>query len=134
MPDMEKRLEAFVRIGHGIVVFPGGVGTAEAANGGSPAGLDSDLCETTWCAYAWPANYGNTGNRTFFVNQGGDIVATENPAYTAAAGPAAQAAFRVGSAANAITAPPQDEEAGGPPSRSRDAEAEAEEPPARRPL
>ena len=29
MPDMEKRLEAFVRIAHGIVVFPGGVGTAE---------------------------------------------------------------------------------------------------------
>jgi len=29
MPDVEKRLEAFVRIGHGIVVFPGGVGTAE---------------------------------------------------------------------------------------------------------
>lgn len=29
LPDMEKRLEAFVRVGHGIVVFPGGVGTAE---------------------------------------------------------------------------------------------------------
>jgi len=29
MPDIEKRLEAFVRVGHGIVVFPGGVGTAE---------------------------------------------------------------------------------------------------------
>ena len=29
MPDMEKRLEAFVRVGHGIVIFPGGVGTAE---------------------------------------------------------------------------------------------------------
>jgi predicted Rossmann-fold nucleotide-binding protein len=29
MPDIEKRLEAFVRIAHGIVVFPGGVGTAE---------------------------------------------------------------------------------------------------------
>lgn len=29
MPDMEKRLEAFVRLGHGIVVFPGGVGTTE---------------------------------------------------------------------------------------------------------
>ena len=29
MPDIEKRLEAFVRIGHGIIVFPGGVGTAE---------------------------------------------------------------------------------------------------------
>jgi predicted Rossmann-fold nucleotide-binding protein len=29
MPDMEKRLEAFVRLGHGIIIFPGGVGTAE---------------------------------------------------------------------------------------------------------
>ena len=29
MPDMEKRLEAFVRLGHGITVFPGGVGTTE---------------------------------------------------------------------------------------------------------
>lgn len=29
MPDIEKRLEAFVRTAHGIVVFPGGVGTAE---------------------------------------------------------------------------------------------------------
>ena len=29
MPDIEKRLEAFIRLGHGIVVFPGGVGTAE---------------------------------------------------------------------------------------------------------
>jgi predicted Rossmann-fold nucleotide-binding protein len=29
MPDMEKRLEAFVRIAHAIVIFPGGVGTAE---------------------------------------------------------------------------------------------------------
>ena len=29
MPDIEKRLEAFVRLSHGIVVFPGGAGTAE---------------------------------------------------------------------------------------------------------
>ena len=29
MPDMEKRLEGFVRIAHSIVIFPGGVGTAE---------------------------------------------------------------------------------------------------------
>lgn len=29
LPDMEKRLEAFVRVAHAIVVFPGGVGTAE---------------------------------------------------------------------------------------------------------
>jgi predicted Rossmann-fold nucleotide-binding protein len=29
MPDIEKRLEAFVRLGHAVVVFPGGVGTTE---------------------------------------------------------------------------------------------------------
>jgi hypothetical protein len=29
MPDIEKRLEAFVRLAHGIVVFPGGAGTTE---------------------------------------------------------------------------------------------------------
>lgn len=29
LPDIEKRLEAFVRIGHSFIVFPGGVGTVE---------------------------------------------------------------------------------------------------------
>jgi pyrimidine/purine-5'-nucleotide nucleosidase len=29
LPDIEKRLEGFLRVAHGIVVFPGGVGTAE---------------------------------------------------------------------------------------------------------
>ncbi|OGT22112.1 MAG: LOG family protein [Gammaproteobacteria bacterium RBG_16_57_12] len=29
MPDIEKRLEAFARVAHGVVVFPGGAGTAE---------------------------------------------------------------------------------------------------------
>jgi predicted Rossmann-fold nucleotide-binding protein len=29
MPDIEKRLEAFVRMSHAIVIFPGGAGTAE---------------------------------------------------------------------------------------------------------
>jgi predicted Rossmann-fold nucleotide-binding protein len=29
MPDIEKRLEAFVRMGHGFIIFPGGAGTAE---------------------------------------------------------------------------------------------------------
>ncbi len=29
LPDIEKRLEAFARIGHGFVVFPGGAGTTE---------------------------------------------------------------------------------------------------------
>lgn len=29
MPDIEKRLEAFVRMAHAIIIFPGGAGTAE---------------------------------------------------------------------------------------------------------
>jgi pyrimidine/purine-5'-nucleotide nucleosidase len=29
MPDIEKRLEAFARFGHGIIIFPGGAGTTE---------------------------------------------------------------------------------------------------------
>lgn len=29
MPDIEKRLEAFVRLSHGIIIFPGGAGTSE---------------------------------------------------------------------------------------------------------
>ncbi|RKZ99291.1 MAG: LOG family protein [Gammaproteobacteria bacterium] len=29
LPDIEKRLEAFVRMGHGVIIFPGGPGTAE---------------------------------------------------------------------------------------------------------
>lgn len=29
LPDIEKRLESFVRLAHGIIIFPGGPGTAE---------------------------------------------------------------------------------------------------------
>ncbi|APR68118.1 LOG family protein [Thalassolituus oleivorans] len=29
LPDIEKRLEAFIRLAHGIIIFPGGPGTAE---------------------------------------------------------------------------------------------------------
>lgn len=29
LPDIEKRLEAFIRLAHGVIVFPGGAGTAE---------------------------------------------------------------------------------------------------------
>jgi len=49
----------------------------EAANGAGPdAGVDPDLCENTWNCYAWPVNRANTGNRTFMVNQSGDMIQT----------------------------------------------------------
>jgi hypothetical protein len=31
-----------------------------------------------WCCYAWPSANGNSGKRTFFVNQGGDVLSSKN--------------------------------------------------------
>ena len=59
-----------------------GVGVGEPQTGYTAAMIDADLVETTWCAYAWPVNYGQSGNRTFFTNQGGDVVATEFAAFS----------------------------------------------------
>ena len=70
------------------------------ASGGAQ---DPDLAETTWCCYAWPVNYNQSGNRTFFTNQAGDVVATEAAAYSGTGnGPAGDAAFQN---ANTITGP-----------------------------
>lgn len=40
--------------------------------------VDTDLSETIWCVYAWPANYGTSGKRTFFTNQAGDITGKDD--------------------------------------------------------
>ena len=45
----------------------------DAFAGFTAAMVNADLSETTWCAYAWPVNYQQSGNRTFFTNQGGDV-------------------------------------------------------------
>ena len=72
-----------------------GAGLPELSGGGADQNADPDISETTWACYAWPTNYGNTGNRTFFVNQGGDIIGTEFNQYSGpAAGPPANSAFR----------------------------------------
>jgi prepilin-type N-terminal cleavage/methylation domain-containing protein len=78
-----------------------GAGVAEPQTGYTAALVNADLSETTWCAYSWPVNYSQSGNRTFFTNQGGDVVATEKNTYSGTgAGPASDAAFKV---AGAIT-------------------------------
>ena len=79
-----------------------GVGVGEPQAGYADDGtLDGDLAETTWCAYTWPVNYNQSGNRTFFTNQGGDVIAAEDSNYSGTGnGPAADAAFQ---AAGAIT-------------------------------
>lgn len=56
-----------------------GAGVPEDALGGdagNAAGVDPGQAETLWCCYAWPQVQGNSGKRTFFVNQSGDILAT----------------------------------------------------------
>lgn len=56
-----------------------GVGQSEAATGGgdTAAIADASQSEVLWCCYAWPTLRGNSGNRTFFVNQSGDVLATQ---------------------------------------------------------
>ncbi len=52
---------------------------AEDATGGDTGndnGVDSGKSETLWCCYAWPQVHGNSGKRTFFINQSGDVLAT----------------------------------------------------------
>jgi hypothetical protein len=67
------------------------------------SGIESDLAETTWCAYAWPATP-EGGQRVFFVNQAGDVLGTDDDRYQGAdRGPEADAAFQ---RRDDITGPP----------------------------
>jgi prepilin-type N-terminal cleavage/methylation domain-containing protein len=60
-----------------------GIGVAEVGPTGTfAAPVDSDLAETSWCTYAWPTSYSTSGNRTFFVNQTGDITGTDVTTYS----------------------------------------------------
>jgi hypothetical protein len=75
---------------------PGGAGQGEDPLAGylPGAGLSPDLCESTWCCYAWPANYEEAHGRTYFVNQSGAILACDVPDWSGAgAGPPPDAAF-----------------------------------------
>ena len=73
-----------------------GAGVGEPQAGYTAALVNADLSETTWCAYAHPVNFSQSGNRTFFTNQGGDVVATEKNTYSGTgAGPGSDAAFKV---------------------------------------
>jgi prepilin-type N-terminal cleavage/methylation domain-containing protein len=83
------------------IFLPGvaGVGVGEPATGFAAASANADLAETTWCAYAWPVNFGQSGNRTFFTNQGGDLVAVEFSTFSGTGGaPNSDAAFKVADA------------------------------------
>ena len=50
------------------------VGVPEGDTGGVGATApDAVQSEVLWCCYAWPSSFGNSGKRTFFVNQTGDF-------------------------------------------------------------
>jgi hypothetical protein len=71
----------------------------DAATGGPGAGVDANNAEVLWCAYAWPVDFGTTGNRSFFVNQRGEILQTRMAVlqYTGSATmPTQNAAFTAG--------------------------------------
>jgi len=56
-----------------------GAGVAEAlTGGGSGVSIDATKAEVMLCCYAWPSAYGNSGKRTFFINQGGDVLGCRN--------------------------------------------------------
>lgn len=67
------------------LVSGAGVGQREAALGGiAPGVLSADAGEVHWVAYAWPSEYAKSGSRTFFINQRGDILQTEDPTQSGA--------------------------------------------------
>ncbi len=49
--------------------------------------VDANLAEVTWCCYAWPFVYAQSGRRTFCVNQSGTIVMTDEDGYSGPDGP-----------------------------------------------
>ncbi len=61
----------------GAVGEPEPQGAAGAVLGPANAVVAAQA-ETLWACYAWPTANGNTGNRTFFVNQAGDVLATRS--------------------------------------------------------
>lgn len=83
-------------------------GIAEDTTGGDTGndnGVYAQAAEVLWCCYAWPAVNGNSGKRTFFINQGGDVLATLGAVVQyslSAGGPAYGAAF-ISTATNSMS-------------------------------
>jgi pyrimidine/purine-5'-nucleotide nucleosidase len=83
MPDIEKRLEAFVRLGHGIVIFPGGAGTAEEI-----LYLLGILLEPANAALPFPVIFTGPADASEYFEQINEFVGQ-------ALGPQAQSRYRV---------------------------------------
>jgi prepilin-type N-terminal cleavage/methylation domain-containing protein len=75
-----------------------GLGLKETNAGIAAGTLDPYLSSLHWCCYAFPVNYEGSGRRTFFVNQHGEMLATDEATYTGpnCAALLPSAAFRTG--------------------------------------
>ena len=87
-------------------------GIAEDATGGDTGndnGVDAGQAETLWGCYAWPQVQGNSGKRTFFVNQSGDVLATNGAGgaalYSGSTTPCPATAAYVASASGSMSTP-----------------------------
>lgn len=72
-----------IRSGYCFRIFlPGkdGAPVSEHTDGTGMKGIavDPARTEVLWCCYAWPIEAGVTGQRAFFVNQAGDVLAAPN--------------------------------------------------------
>ncbi|MCB9890700.1 MAG: prepilin-type N-terminal cleavage/methylation domain-containing protein [Planctomycetes bacterium] len=70
-----------LRSGYYFQMYLPGVGAdflAEADPTAAYPTVDPSQSEVLWSCYAWPASFGNSGKRAFFVNQQGDVMATSN--------------------------------------------------------
>lgn len=65
-----------------LMILPGENGKfLSETREGNPVAVSSKLASRYWACIAWPLRYGDTGRRTFYINQTGDIVSTDNPTY-----------------------------------------------------
>lgn len=65
------------------------VGEHATGGGGRGVAVDPDRAEQAWCALAWPARAGWTGQRAFFIDHHGEVLAHANAdgAWSGAAAP-----------------------------------------------
>ena len=84
-----------------------GEGLAEQPGGGANPAVDASRAESIWCIYAWPTSSEVTGRRSFFLNQSGEILYTENAVYSGPGAPIAPgAALGAGGALTSIQGAP----------------------------
>jgi type IV pilus assembly protein PilA len=74
---------AVLRSGYYFAMFlpsatSGFVSEASTGGGSTTNNPSAAQSEVLWCCYAWPVSRGNSGKRSFFVSQSGDVLATAN--------------------------------------------------------